>query len=275
MTTRDQPTLETLATHATNGDKRALAALIDQLQHRIYGLAMRMLYHPADAEDATQEILIKVVTRLGSFEHRSAFSTWSYRIACNHLLTTRKRRAERKEVTFEQFEVMIDVAAQHLAAGHPRLPESDALNKELRIACLQGMLLCLDREQRIAFILAEVLDVSSNEGAEILGITPAAYRKRLSRARAKLHQFMKTNCGLMRTANRCQCAAQVPAAVHSGLLRPERLLFADHPVTDEGRAAAQELTEDLDELGLMSRLFRSQPQFAAPAALADEIHKAL
>ncbi len=271
----DQPSLESLATRATDGDRQALAALIERTQDHIYGLALRMLYHPADAEDATQEILIKVVTRLGSFQGRSTFSTWSYRIACNHLLTTRKRRAERREVTFEQFEAMIDVAAQAAPGSMSRLPERDALDKEMRIACLQGMLLCLEREQRIAFILAEGLEVSSREAAEILGITPAAYRKRLSRARAKLHTFMKNNCGLVRPGNRCVCAEQVPTAVRDGLLRPEKLLFAHHPVVGEGRAAARELVQDLDELGLISQLFRNQPTFAAPAALADEIQRAL
>jgi RNA polymerase sigma factor (sigma-70 family) len=269
----NSPSLESLAGRAAGGSKEALAALVERIQHRIYRLALRMLYHPVDAEDATQEILIKIVTRLGSFEGRAAFSTWSHRIACNHLLTTRRRRAERREVTFQGFEAMIDASAAPKAS--PRPPDNEVLIKEMRIACLQGMLLCLDREHRIAFVLAEVFDVSSGEAADILGITPAAYRKRLSRARSRLHGFLKHNCGLIHGDNRCHCAAQVPSAVGSGLLRPERILFADHPVTDEGRAAVQELSDDLDDLGLYRRLFREQPHFAAPSTIAAAVFKEL
>jgi RNA polymerase sigma factor (sigma-70 family) len=53
-----------------------------------------MLYHPQDAEDATQEILVKILTRLSSFEGRSSFRTWLYRIAVNHLLNIRRSRVE-------------------------------------------------------------------------------------------------------------------------------------------------------------------------------------
>ena len=71
---------------AKNGDKEALDAIICGIKDNIYGLAMRMLRHPEDAEDQTQEILIKVITHLSDFREESAFSTWVYQIACNHLL---------------------------------------------------------------------------------------------------------------------------------------------------------------------------------------------
>jgi len=82
--------MEALVEQAKNGDPDALEALVRQIQDRIYGLAMRMLWHPQDAEDATQEILVKIVTHLGSFRNESAFATWCYRIAANHLLSLRK-----------------------------------------------------------------------------------------------------------------------------------------------------------------------------------------
>ncbi len=265
-----RPSLETLARRATDGDRDALSALVERIRHPIYRLALRMLYHPADAEDATQEILIRVVTRLGSFRHESAFSTWSHRVAANYLLTARRKRAARFQVTFELCESMIDPAPAP-AADIAAAPERAALIKEMRIQCLQGLLLCLDREQRLAFVLAEVFRVSSAEGAEILEITPAAYRKRVSRARAGLHGFMRRNCGLLDPGNHCDCAAQVPAAVRGGLLKPDRLLFANHPVTDDGDQAARELVDDLDQLRLVGHLYRDQPNFAAPSTLAREI----
>ena len=106
--TKIKPTLENLVKIAKEGDKNALEELVRQIKDKIYGLALRMLYYPADAEDATQEILIKIITHLDRFEGRSRFSTWAFRIASNHLLTTRQRRAERYKYSFEFFEQMID-----------------------------------------------------------------------------------------------------------------------------------------------------------------------
>ena len=96
--------IEDLVSKAKQGDKQALDGLVRAIQDRVYGLAIRMLCHPADAEDATQEILVKIVTHLSDFRQESAFTTWVYRIASNHLLTMSKRRAERREITFEECE---------------------------------------------------------------------------------------------------------------------------------------------------------------------------
>jgi len=63
-------------------------------KERVFGLAVRMLGHPVDAEEATQEILIKIITHLSAFRQESTFTSWIYRIAANYLLVTRKRRAE-------------------------------------------------------------------------------------------------------------------------------------------------------------------------------------
>src|SRR5215472_7523853 len=83
-----------LVTRARGGDRTALEDLLQRHQDWIYNIAVRMFYHPQDAEDATQEILIKILTRLSSFEGRSSFRTWLYRIVVNHLLNTRRSRIE-------------------------------------------------------------------------------------------------------------------------------------------------------------------------------------
>jgi len=79
---------------AKGGDREALEALVRRHQAWIYNIALRMLYHPQDAEDATQEILIKALTRLSSFEGRSSFRTWLYRIVVNHVLNMKRGRRE-------------------------------------------------------------------------------------------------------------------------------------------------------------------------------------
>ena len=178
--------IETLVSAAKEGNKHALEELVLQIQDRIYGLALRMLYDPSDAQDASQEILLKIITHLGTFRGESAFTTWMYRVAANHLLTTRKRRAEREAMSFEAYEEDLDIES----ARNWQVSQSDILQRlfveEIRISCLQGLLLCLDREHRLAFLLADVFGVSGEQGAAILDITPAAFRKRLSRARETL-----------------------------------------------------------------------------------------
>ncbi len=88
--------LENLIPKAREGDKEALEGLIRGVQDGVYNLAVRILWHPEDAEDATQEILIRVIVHLNSFRGDSSFFTWVYRIASNHLLRTKKCRAEQR-----------------------------------------------------------------------------------------------------------------------------------------------------------------------------------
>ena len=91
---------QNLVARARSGERGALEDLIREHQGWIYNIALRMLFHPQDAEDATQEILVKVLTRLSSFEGRSSFRTWLYRIVVNHVLNTRRGRVEDPAITF-------------------------------------------------------------------------------------------------------------------------------------------------------------------------------
>ena len=83
-----------------SGDREGLEELVERHQPWIYNIAVRMLYHPQDAEDATQERLIKVLTRLSSFEGRSSFRTWLYRIVVNHVLNMKRGHLEPAMLTF-------------------------------------------------------------------------------------------------------------------------------------------------------------------------------
>src|SRR6266545_5106591 len=87
---------------ALGGEARAVDALVRRCQGPVYALALRMVWNPHDAEDATQEILVKVMTGLSSFRGDSAFRTWVYRIAANHLLNRRRTRAEEAVGGFDE-----------------------------------------------------------------------------------------------------------------------------------------------------------------------------
>ena len=253
-------TEEELVLAARAGDRAALEELVAQIQTRLYNLAARMLWLPADAEDATQEILIKIITHLGDFRGDSRFSTWAWRIAVNHLLTTRQRRAEQHAQSFEEFAADLDEGLADEAPTPDDTVEQRLLVEEVKIGCMTGMLLCLSREERAAYILGEIFSVTDKEGADIFDITPAAYRKRLSRARGAIRNFIHRKCGLANPANPCRCQRRVKAAIGKGRLDPARLLFARN---GEDPAVLRGVAE-MDELSRAAALFRTHPTYQAP-----------
>jgi DNA-directed RNA polymerase specialized sigma24 family protein len=85
---------EELVSSALAGNKDCLEILVRRHQPWVFNIAMRMVWRRDLAEDATQEILIKVVTKLSTFRGHSKFRTWLYRIAFNHLLNVRKTELE-------------------------------------------------------------------------------------------------------------------------------------------------------------------------------------
>ncbi len=266
-------TLEDLVQQAKEGSREALESLVLGIQDRIYGLALRMLGYPSDAEDAAQEILIKVVTHLDSFRQESAFTTWVYRIAANHLLTTRKRLAENQVVSFEEYEAQLEI---ELASEWPEsVPEAERslIVKEVMLSCTHGMLLCLDRPHRITFILSEIFDVISQQGAYILDISPAAYRKRLSRARDRIRTFMLKNCGAVKVENPCHCKHAAPFAIQTHVIDPQNLAFAGHRRRDEGDRLSIEHLEELDALQRVAALFKNHPDYAAPEACLESLRE--
>ncbi len=262
---------EELVQKAQEGNRAALEAVILKIQDRVYKLALRMLGHPADAEDAAQEILVKVITRLGGFKFDSAFTTWVYRVAANHLLTCRKRRAELQSQTFELYASQIQRGFSGEQAEAGNKAEQGLIVEEIRLSCLQGVLICLDRPHRMAYILGEIFDMSSREGGFVLEIPPATFRKRLSRARKRIREFMSKNCGLVNPGNPCRCHRLVPYAVETEWVDPHNLHFTEHPRRSPGGGVSREKLRALDELQRVAVLFRSHPDYAAPETFVKGI----
>src|SRR3989442_14343548 len=172
-----------LVERAAAGERQALEDLVRRHQAWIYNIAIRMLAHPQDAEDATQEVLIKALTRLSSFEGRSSFRTWLYRIVVNHVLNMKRGRVEVQHEgnDFAAYGAALDATPDlELADLKVTSAEADLLVTEEMLSCTSGMLLCLDREQRLTFILGAIFEVSDTVGAEVLEITPDNFRKRLA-----------------------------------------------------------------------------------------------
>jgi RNA polymerase sigma factor (sigma-70 family) len=267
----DEISLERLVGLAKEGHKNALEELLRKIQDRIYGLALRALFLPADAEDATQEILIKVITHLSAFRGESRFSTWYFRIAANHLLTTHKRRAEKWGYSFKLCEQSIEEALSMSSAEIPETPEESLLAEEVRLACLQGMLLCLSREIRLVFILGVVFDVTTHEGACILDITREAFRQRLSRGRKQIQNFMTKKCSLIHPKNPCTCNKLIPLEIKIKFLDPENLRFANHRCYARQNHSVDSRLQELDEVKRLAVLFRSHPDYAAPGTFVESV----
>jgi RNA polymerase sigma factor (sigma-70 family) len=253
---------------AKAGERDALETLVARHQPWIYNVAVRMLCHPQDAEDATQEILVKAVASLHSFEGRSSFRTWLYRIVVNHVLNMRRGRREPIGLTFTCYGHGLDTTPDLDPPDEHTVPvDVRLIVDEARITCTAGMLLCLDREQRLVYILGEIFEVTDAVGAELLEITRDNFRQRLARARRDLHSFMNDKCGLVNRANPCRCEKKTRGLIDAGYVDPERLLFARERVQrvrEVSRTKAETLTA-LD--ARCAAIFRQHPFHESPTVI--------
>ncbi|MEO8177878.1 MAG: RNA polymerase sigma factor [Deltaproteobacteria bacterium] len=219
----EHPTLEELARRAVDGDRDAVAGVVRELQGAVYALALRMLWQPQDAEDATQEILVRIVTRLAQFDFQSRLKTWAYRVATNYLLDVKKSCVERQKLSFTSFAADL---AEGLSSDGPADHERSLLTEEVKIGCTLGMLQCLDRPHRLVYVLGEILELPAPEAAQALGLEPAAFRKRLQRAREAIETFTRAHCGLVSDDAACACNRRVPVAIKRGRISPTEPHFA-------------------------------------------------
>lgn len=270
----DEDPLRSLVNAALEGDRTALDALCRALSGPVYRLSLRMLGHTEDAEDATQEILVKAATHLSSFRMESRVLTWVYTIATRHLLRRRRGRREESQRVEEMAE-LIDAGLAVTTATSA--PEGDArvLSREVRLACTQSMLLLLSRPERIALILVEVLGASPGVGAEICAVSPEAFRQRLSRARAKLRPILEERCGLSSLKGSCRCPRQAAAKQLSG--RQVNLRWTKLPVI-----SPEEVSVAQDQLRAVHRagaVFAWDPPIGPPreiwAAIAPRLRAVL
>lgn len=253
---------------AQAGNLEALDRLLRQHQPWIFNLALRMVWRREGAEDATQEILVKAMTHLGSFEGRSKFSTWLYRIAVNHLLNVRRSEMEEKRMTFVDLARSLDECEDSDLPDESLLPIGHGLLvEEAKLGCITAMLMCLDRRQRLAFVLGEVFGVTSEQGAEIMEVSAANFRQLLTRARQDLYQFMQNKCGLVDPRNPCRCTKKAGAFIRNGWLDPKRRQFTAERLAAVRDAAPDRLSELQAAQRAYAELYRNTPLTDAAAIL--------
>ncbi len=212
----------TIVSEALNGDIDSLETLIVRHQTWIYNIALRMVFNPDDAQDVTQEILIKILTKLSTYDsEKAAFRTWLYHIVANHVLDMKKKKYEVLVTGFEDYYNH----AQFPDESPESYPGYQILIEESKIGCYIGSLLCFDRRERLVFILGAIFNVEDSIGSEIIGISKSNFRKILSRSRKKLYNFVNQTCGLLDDTNPCHCSTKLLGHIKGGWLNPEKIKF--------------------------------------------------
>ncbi|BBO36022.1 RNA polymerase sigma factor [Lacipirellula parvula] len=265
-----------LVGQAQAGDREALERLILRHQAWIYNIAVRMVFQPQDAEEVTQEVLVKAVTRLSTFQGESKFRTWLYRIASNHVLNMRRRGAEAGNYTFPAYAAAINGTPDAELPDPKSVPvDVPMLVEETKLACTAGMLLCLDRKQRLIFTLGEIIGVSDTVGSDILEMTAANFRQCLARARRDLYQFMNNQCSLVNASNPCRCPKKTKGFIDGGHVDPNRLLFATGHF-QRIKEVAFETAREIDDLADRSyaAIYREHP-FLEPTDQAEWLRRIL
>ena len=237
-----------LVDKAVSGDKKALETLIEGVQDIVFNLSLRMLGTFADAEDATQDILLKMITHLSSFKGGSAFTTWVFSIAVNHLKNYKKHMFARYPLSFEYYGDDIENGKIQDVPDLTQNVEKDILAEELKMSCTNVMLQCLDAESRCIFILGTMFKIDSRIAGDILGMTPEAYRQRLSRVRKKMAEFLGQYCGEYGNG-RCKCRDRVNYAIQSHRLNPLGLDYVAAAEIPVGTMLdVKNAMEDIDDL---------------------------
>jgi len=213
-----------LVSKSLDGDRKALDKLIKLHQPFIYNVAWKMTNDADDALDLTQEVLIKVITKLSLFKGKSAFRTWLYRIVVNEFLQTKRKAKEDQFENFNDLDNKLNAIPDANPTAQEELEQME-FTKEVRTRCMSGMLMCLTREQRLIYILGDVFGIEHTIGSEIFGISKQNYRIRLSRARTELHNFMEHRCGLIKKSNSCRCSKKAKALRKKGILTEDSFVF--------------------------------------------------
>ncbi len=209
---------------AREGSKDALEQLLKLHEPFIYNVAWKFTNDEDEAKDLTQDVLIKIMTSLSSFEGKSSFRTWAYRIVYTEFLQTKRRPMEDKWDGFEDFaEKLNAIPSPELS---PEEEEEQVMRtKTARTRCMSGMLMCLTREQRLLYLVGDVFKVDSETGAEVFGLTRDNYRQKLSRTRKEFHAFMNKQCGLVNLNNPCRCSKKAKAMEAAGRMQTNSKLF--------------------------------------------------
>lgn len=183
---------EELVRRIRGGDTAQFELLAKKYASKVYGLAMRLTRNPSDAEDAVQEAFLLVYTKLDSFRGESAFGTWLYKVALNSIYMKLRQRKHAAEDNIDDYLPKFDEHGmmQGMARKFGDDPENEAIRQQ-STAALREAIDKLPAEYRVVLVARDIDELSSEETAEALGLTVAAVKSRLHRARLFLRQHLE------------------------------------------------------------------------------------
>lgn len=252
---------EELIKRSLNGDRKSLEKLINSIRDYVFNIALRFLYSREDSEDATQEILIKIITNLSKFKAESKFKTWTYRIAVNYLINLKKTKIEQQNLSFDHY---ADDLKTFIAPKDYNLPDKNILIKEMKTSCTLAMLQCLNREHRIAFILGSILKIKSNIGAEITNTSPSNFRKRVEKSRKLIGDFLNSNCGVYNPNNPCRCSSRINTGMKCGRIKRGNLHYANH---------VEQFNEEMEELYSLTGIYQNHGSFESNSNFNAQLNR--
>jgi RNA polymerase sigma-70 factor (ECF subfamily) len=193
-----EPSDETLVARAAAGDDSAFETIVTRYQARVFRLACR-LTSETDAPDVLQETFLQVYRHLPSFRGESQFRTWLYRIASNAALMHRRAATRRRSEPLDEFLPKFDAHGQHVATPAELQVASRAdelLDRQFLAGKAREIIAELPDVYRDAFVLRDLEEMSTEEVASALGVTPATVRQRTHRARLILRGYLSELVGV-------------------------------------------------------------------------------
>lgn len=261
----------TLITESLSGNKRALEKLIATHQNWIYNIAINLTNNTTDADDLTQETLIKAVTNLSSFQFKSEFKTWLYRILKNTFLNSKRNKNYTNTISWEEFGANLNNIKDENFDDQNR----QEIITEAKLSCMKAMLLCLNPEERLIYIIGDLFEFPDRIGADIMEISKSNFRKKLSRTRANLYNFMNHKCGLVNSANPCRCAKKTKGFIKAGYVNPNKLQFQKNIINKIENVIPQKLnTYENENYIAYQKLFQNH-YFQSTDNVLDKIKELL
>ena len=245
------------------GNKQSFEKLINLIQPLVFNLSLRFLWNRMDAEDATQEILIKIITNLSKFNGRSKFRTWTYRVSTNYLINLKQTNLEKTSISFNSFSNELNSIKEPVSYD---FPDKNLLEKEMKTGCTLAMLQCLNRDLRIAFILGSILKIKSNVACEIIETSPENFRKRLEKSRKLIRSFLNSNCGVYKPENKCRCNKRIKPAIACGRIAKSNLNFVDNIET---------YNDEMEELNSMTGIYKNHGTFKSKSDFFEQLNRIL
>ncbi len=250
---------------ALEGDAAALEALILRHQSWIFNIALNMTGNIHRAEDVTQEILIKTIAKLSTYDQKkAAFRTWLYRIVANHVINMRESK---REQFFAAHAENLDFATFSLNlpdTKKPVLMRDKEIIDETKNYCTLCILLCLNRMERMVLILGAIFDVTDKIGAEICDISRANFRQILSRSRKKVADYFQNNCSLFDEHNPCKCSEQVSYLIQLGMIKPSDMNVKHDSMGTIRTVLGKTITDIENSYSEFLTLYQEQPFFKGP-----------